>query len=98
MKRVMTIARRTDGTLVIHNAIALADAEMAEIDAWGKVATIVVPNGYHRLDAKIFHDRYPGARVVCPAGSRTNVRGASHAFAPSVSSYPASVSARRTAS
>ncbi|MBA3455016.1 MAG: hypothetical protein H0T42_18145 [Deltaproteobacteria bacterium] len=73
LKRVMTIARRTDGSLVIHNAVALADEEMSEIDAWGKVATIVVPNGFHRLDAKIFHDRYPAARVVCPAGARAKV-------------------------
>jgi hypothetical protein len=74
MKRVMTIARRaSDDTLVIHNAIALSDAEMAELDAWGKVSTIVVPNGFHRLDAKVFHDRYPQARVLCPAGARTKV-------------------------
>jgi len=73
MKRVMTIARRTDGGLVIHNAVALGDAEMAAIEAWGKVATIVVPNGYHRLDAKVFHDRYPAARVACPAGARAKI-------------------------
>ncbi len=73
MKRVMSIARRADGDLVVHNAIALADAQMAEIDAWGKVAVIVVPNGFHRLDAKIFHDRYPAARVICPTGARAKV-------------------------
>ena len=73
MKRVMAIARRSDGGLVIHNGVALGDAEMAEIDAWGKVAAIIVPNGYHRLDAKVFHDRYPDARVVCPSGARAKV-------------------------
>ncbi len=73
MKRVMSIARRADGDLVIHNAVALADEQMAEIDAWGRVSVIVVPNGFHRLDAKIFHDRYPSARVVCPAGARAKV-------------------------
>lgn len=73
MKRVMSIARRTDGDLVVHNAVALADAQMAEIDAWGRVAVIVVPNGFHRLDAKIFKERYPTARVVCPAGARAKV-------------------------
>lgn len=73
MKRVMTIVRRADDTLLIHNAIALGDAEMAAIDAWGKVAIIVVPNGYHRLDAPVFHARYPAARIVCPAGSRAKV-------------------------
>ncbi len=73
MKRVMSIARRADGTLVIHNGIALGDAEMAEIDAWGKVAAIVVPNGFHRLDAKVFADRYPEARVLCPPGAKAKV-------------------------
>lgn len=73
MKRVMAIARRTNGDLVVHNAIALAETQMAEIEAWGRVAVIVVPNGFHRLDAKIFHDRYPAARVVCPTGARAKV-------------------------
>lgn len=73
MKRVMTIGKRADGTLVIHNGIALGEAEMAEIDAWGKVSVIVVPNGFHRLDAKVFADRYPEARVLCPAGGKAKV-------------------------
>ena len=73
VNRVMAIGRRADGTLVVHNGIALGDAEMTELDAWGKVSTIVVPNGYHRLDAKIFKDRYPDAKVIAPAGSRAKV-------------------------
>jgi hypothetical protein len=74
LKRVMTIAKRGDGTLVIHNAIALGDAEMAEVDAWGKVAFLIVPNGYHRLDSKVFAERYPDARVLCPAGATKRVQ------------------------
>jgi hypothetical protein len=73
MKRVMSIARRADGTLVIHNGIALGDAEMAEIEAWGKPAYLLVPNGFHRLDAKVFAERYPGIQVLCPAGARKKV-------------------------
>jgi hypothetical protein len=73
MKRVMTIARRSDGGLVVHNGVALGEAEMAEIDAWGKVTTIVVPNGYHRIDAKVFHDRYPAATIAAPAGAKQRV-------------------------
>jgi hypothetical protein len=73
MCRVMAIAKRSDGTLVVHNGIALGDAEMAEIDAWGKVSAILVPNGYHRLDAKVFAQRYPDARVLCPAGAKKKV-------------------------
>ena len=73
MKRVMAVARRDDGSLVIHNGIALEDEAMREIDAWGKVSMIIVPNGYHRMDAKVFHERYPDAKIVCPAGSRKKV-------------------------
>jgi len=73
LRRVMTIARRDDGGLVIHNAIAVDDAARAAIEAWGPIAVIVVPNAYHRLDARVFHDRYPAARVICPAGARARV-------------------------
>jgi hypothetical protein len=71
--RVMTIAKRSDGKLVIHNAIALEEPLMKEIDAFGEVAAIVVPNGFHRLDAKVFKKRYPNSAVVCPAGARKKV-------------------------
>lgn len=73
LERVMTIARRADGRLVIHNAMALDDASMRELEALGPVGFLVVPNGYHRLDAKVFHERYPDAKVVAPAGSRRAV-------------------------
>ncbi len=73
LKRVMTIARREDGQLVVHNAVALDPESMARIDAWGKVAWLIVPNGYHRLDAKVFKDRYPQARVLCPTGATKKV-------------------------
>ena len=73
LKRVMTVAKRADGGLVVHNAIALDDASMAELDAWGEVAAIVVPNGYHRLDAPSFALRYPDAQIFAPAGVRKKV-------------------------
>lgn len=73
LKRVMTVVKTGAGALVVHNAVALDDAAMKEIDAWGPVETLLVPNGYHRLDAKVFHERYPKARVLCPAGARKKV-------------------------
>jgi hypothetical protein len=73
MKRVMTIAKRADGGLVIHNGICVADAELAEIAGWGRIAAIAVPNGYHRLDARVFHEKFPTARVICPPGARAKV-------------------------
>jgi hypothetical protein len=65
--------RLPDGSLVIHNAIALSDAEMQELEAFGKPAYIVVPGGHHRQDARIWKDRYPAAKVVAPAGVRKRI-------------------------
>jgi hypothetical protein len=73
LKRVMALGKRSDGTLVIHSAVALDEELMKEIDAWGKVAYLVVPNGYHRIDAPRFHERYPDAKVLAPKGSRKKV-------------------------
>jgi hypothetical protein len=73
LKRVMTVARRADGGVVVHNAIAMEEAAMAEIEAWGRPTFIVVPNGFHRLDAAKFKARYPEAKIVCPRGAKPKV-------------------------
>lgn len=73
LKRVMTVVKRADGALVVHNAVPLDEPSMKEIEAWGEIAWLVVPNGYHRLDAKVFQGRYPAARVLCPRGARAKV-------------------------
>jgi len=70
LQRVMTIARRSDDALVVHNPICVEDGVL---DRLGTIATLVVPNGWHRLDAKVFHERYPAARVICPPGARDKV-------------------------
>ncbi len=70
LKRSMMVARRSDGGLVLHNAIALDDEGMLALDALGEVAVIVVPNAMHRLDASAFAKRYPRAKVLAPSGSR----------------------------
>lgn len=73
LKRVMTIAKQSDGGLVIHNAMALDEASMREIEAWGEPRTLVVPNGFHRLDAPAFVKRYPSLKVIAPSGARKKV-------------------------
>jgi hypothetical protein len=72
-KRKMSVMRLGDGSLMVHNAIALEEAAMQELEAFGRVAYIVVPNGFHRQDARIWKDRYPSAKVVCPSGSKKKV-------------------------
>lgn len=73
LKRVMTVARRDDGKLVVHSAIALEPAVQSQLEALGEPALLVVPNGFHRLDAPRYKARYPGMRVYCPRGSRSRV-------------------------
>lgn len=71
--RRMTVVRLRDGRLVIFNAVALDEDAMRRLEDFGKPAFLVVPNGHHRLDAKIWKDRYPEMQVITPAGAREKV-------------------------
>lgn len=71
--RKMTVVRSSDGSLVIHNAIALEEPAMQELEAFGRPSFIVVPNGFHRQDARIWKDRYPSAKVIAPRGAAKKV-------------------------
>jgi len=73
IKRRMTVARMDDGRLVLHSAIAMSEAAMAELEALGEIAYVLVPNGWHRLDAPAYRKRYPSAKLLCPRGSRKRV-------------------------
>jgi hypothetical protein len=76
IQRVMTVARRSDGDLVIHSGVSLDAASMARIEAWGTPAYLVVPNGFHRMGAPAYKARYPDIRVLCPSGARKRVQKA----------------------
>ncbi len=73
VQRQMVLARMDDGRVIVHNAIALEEPQMAEIEAWGEPSVIFVPNGFHRQDALIWKQRYPKAHVIAPAGSKKRV-------------------------
>jgi hypothetical protein len=73
LKRVMTIAKMGDGRLVVHNAIALEEDLMKEIEAFGPIGFIVVPNGFHRMDADRFARRYPDAKVMSPPAGKERI-------------------------
>jgi hypothetical protein len=51
---------------VIFSAIALAGLDMAELEAFGQPAYLVVPSLRHRLDAPAYVQRYPHMTVVAP--------------------------------
>lgn len=71
--RRMTVVRLHDGRLVVFSAIALEEAEMQALESFGDPAFLIVPNDIHRMDAKIWKDRYPAMRVVSPAGVKKQV-------------------------
>jgi hypothetical protein len=74
LRRVMTVAKRASGGLVIHSAIALRPAELAELTAWGKPEVLAVPGAYHRLDAAAYKRRFPELRVYAPNACIGKVR------------------------
>jgi hypothetical protein len=77
-ERRMTIVRLQDRRLLIYRAIALDEIEMARLEAYGTPAFLIVPSDMHRLDARIWKDRYPSAQVVAPEGAREKVEEVVH--------------------
>jgi hypothetical protein len=73
LPRRMTVVRLSDSRLVVFSAIALDDDEMRQLEEFGRPAFLVVPSDKHRLDAKIWKDRYPSMQVVAPEGARAGV-------------------------
>lgn len=73
LERRMVVVRLRDGRLVVHSPICLDAEAMEHLEAWGTPSFIVVPNGYHRMDAPAWKARYPEARVVCPEPARRRV-------------------------
>ena len=49
IRRWMVVARLQNRDLVIWNAIAMDEAGMAALEALGRPAHLVVPNGWHRM-------------------------------------------------
>ncbi|MEP7063242.1 MAG: hypothetical protein ABI881_12670 [Betaproteobacteria bacterium] len=70
LQRRMTVVRLADGRLIVFSAIALDDDEMAALERFGRLAFLIVPNDHHRLDARIWKDRYPALQVIAPEGAR----------------------------
>ena len=71
--RRMTVVRLSDRRLVVYSAIALGDAEMRALESFGTPAFLIVPSDLHRMDVRIWKDRYPAMTVVAPAGARAKV-------------------------
>jgi hypothetical protein len=78
LPRRMTVARLAGGRLVVFSAIALDINNMRFLESYGQPAFLVVPSDKHRLDAKIWKDRYPAMQVVAPEGARRKVEDVVH--------------------
>jgi len=73
MKRRMGIARLATGELVFLNAIALDEPAMRELEAWGKPAFAIAPNGFHRIDLGSYKERYPQLQILAAPAARKRV-------------------------
>jgi hypothetical protein len=73
LPRRMTVVRLSGSRLIVFSAIALDDDEMASLEEFGRPAFLIVPSDKHRLDAKIWKNRYPQMQVIAPQGARAKV-------------------------
>lgn len=73
VERRMTLVRLRDGRLVVYSAIALDDAEMGALEAFGAPAYLVVPSDLHRMDVRAWKSRYPAIKVIAPSAARAKV-------------------------
>jgi hypothetical protein len=68
----MTVVRLANNKLVIFSAIALAEAEMTTLETFGRPSYLIVPSEIHRMDARIWKDRYPDLVVIARGGARAD--------------------------
>jgi hypothetical protein len=73
LPRTMVVVRLPEDRLLVHNAIALDPQGVRDLEALGRPSVLVVPNGWHRLDAQAFKVRWPKLQVIAPGGSRKKV-------------------------
>lgn len=71
--RRMTVIGLSGDRTAIYSAIALGEPEMARIEALGRPSFLIVPSDGHRMDARIWKDRYPDMLVITPPGARDGV-------------------------
>lgn len=73
LPRNMTVYRMADGNLLLHSVVAMDEEGMRALEALGAPTIMVMPHGYHRMDAAFYKKRYPGIKVVCPTVGKPRV-------------------------
>lgn len=67
----MTLARRSDGALVVHSPGPVDDAMRGRIQKIGRVAVIVAPGNFHHLHVASCQRAFPEAETwICPGVER----------------------------
>ena len=74
--RRMTVVALSRGRSAVFSPVCLNERGMRDIESLGTPAFMVVPNGFHRLDARPWKARYPDIKTVCPPGARKRVKEA----------------------
>jgi len=74
--RRMTVVALTGGRTAVFSPVALHEPAMRQIEDFGIPAFLIVPNGFHRLDSRIWKQRYPEMKVICPPGAKERVQEA----------------------
>ena len=74
--RRMTVVALSGGRTVVFSPVCLAERAMDDIESLGAPTFMVVPNGFHRLDARPWKQRFPSIKVVCPPGAKERVEKA----------------------
>ena len=74
--RRMTVIRLSGGRTAIWSAIALDEPSMQRIEAMGRPAIMIVPNPGHRLDSRIWKQRYPDIQVLAAPGGKEAIEEA----------------------
>ncbi|WP_152662512.1 hypothetical protein [Devosia soli] len=74
--RRMTAVALSGDRVAVWSPMPLDEPHMAELEAMGKIALLIVLGVGHRLDIRSWKKRYPEAKVVCPSGAREAVEEA----------------------
>ena len=74
--RRMTVVALSGSRAAVFSPVALNERAMRDIESLGTPAFLIVPNGFHRLDSRIWKQRYPEMKVICPPGARERVEEA----------------------
>lgn len=74
--RRMTAVGLGGGRAVIFSPVSLHESAMRDVESLGAPDFMIVPNRFHRLDSRVWKERYPAIKVICPPAARARVEEA----------------------